>query len=139
MKKTIFALSLFALLAGCGGGDRNGSQATITLKGTLTQGVAQGGQGGNGNPATSGTITITELNKSASVTSAVPGAYSIPDVPVGGNYTVHVTEPNSPTVDVTCAISIPESTTLTIGAQSGGTCTQGSGNVGDLILNIATD
>jgi len=137
MKKTIFVLSLFALLAGCGGGGSN--QPTITLKGSLTQGVAQGGQGGNGNPATSGTVTITELNKSASVTSAAPGVYSIPDVPVGGNYTVHVTEPNSPTVNVTCPISIPDSTTLTIGTASGGTCTRGSGNIGDLVLDIATD
>lgn len=140
MKKFVFFLFLMSILSGCGGGGgRSDPAVTIILRGVLTLGAAQGGQAGQGNPSPSGQVTITELNKTATITSANPGFYSITDVPVGGDYTVHVTDANSPTINVTCPISIPDSTTMTIGTPTGGTCARGSGNIGELVLNITTD
>lgn len=136
MKRLAF-LFLLIILSGCGGGGGRGDDGvTITLKGLLTIGVTQGGQG---NPAASGEVTITELNKTDSLTQPDIGIYSISGVPVGGNYTVQVSDLNNPIVNVTCRISIPDSTTLTVNSQSGGTCVPRSGNIGELVLNIATD
>ncbi len=137
MKRLAFFLFAMFILSGCGGGGgRDDDDVTIILRGVLTQGTTQGGQG---NPATSGEVAITELNKRDTVESSSLGAYSISGVPVGGNYTVRVTDTNSPTVNVTCGISIPDSTTLTVNSQSGGTCVPGSGNIGELVLNITIE
>lgn len=139
MKKFVFFIFLMSVLSGCGGGGgRNDPEVTVILKGILTIGATNGGQG---NPANSGQVKINELDKTATITSANPGAYSITDVPVGGNYTIHVTDTNgfNPTVNVTCGISIPDSTTLTVNSSSGGTCTRGTGNIGELVLNISTE
>ncbi|NKE70940.1 hypothetical protein [Candidatus Manganitrophus noduliformans] len=136
MKRLAFFLFLMVSISGCGGGGRDNDDVTIILRGILTQGTTQGGQG---NPATSGEVAITELNKSDTVESSSLGAYSISGVPVGGNYTVRVTDTNSPTVNVTCEISIPDSTTLTVTSQSGGTCVAGSANIGELALNITIE
>ncbi|TAJ97919.1 MAG: hypothetical protein EPO39_18845 [Candidatus Manganitrophaceae bacterium] len=140
MKKFVFFLFLMSILPGCGGGGgRSDPAVTIILRGILTNGVALGGQNGGGNPAQSGTVTISSLGKTATITQANPGAYSITDVPVGGNYTVVASEPNNPLADVTCGISIPDSTTITVDSQTNGTCVAGTGNIGELILNITTN
>lgn len=141
MKKFVFFLFLMSILSGCGGGGgRSDPPVTIVLRGSLTLGAAQGGLGGGGNPAPSGVVKVTELNKSATITNSNNGLYSITDVPVGGNYTVDVTDPQGTQVfHVVCGISIPDSTNMTINSQSGGTCVRGSGNIGELVLDITTD
>lgn len=138
MKKLAFFLFLTVIVSGCGGGGRDDDDVTILLRGILTLGATQGGQG---NPAPSGVVAITQLNKSDTITSADLGAYSISGVPVGGNYTVQVTDTdgNNPTINVTCEISIPDSITLTVNSQNGGTCVRGNSNIGELVLNITTD
>lgn len=136
MKRLGFFLFLSVILSGCGGGGRGDDDVTIILRGLLTIGVTQGGQG---NPAASGEVTITQLNKTDTLTQPDNGIYSISGVPVGGDYTVQVTDQNNPVVNVTCGISIPDSTTLTVTSQNGGTCVPGSGNIGELVLNITTD
>lgn len=136
MKRFVFILFLTLILSGCGGGGRGDDEVTIVLRGILTIGVTQGGQG---NPATSGQVAVTQLNKSDTITQPDNGAYSISGVPVEGNYTIQVSDANNPLVNVTCGISIPDSTTLTVNSQSGGTCVVESGNIGELVLNITTN
>lgn len=135
MKRIVLALFLGLVLAGCGGGgSRGGDNVTITLQGTVFQGDQQGGLGGGGNPLAGATVTVVQLNRAA--TTPIGGGYSIPDVPVGGNYTVTVTEQNNALVNASCAISIPDSTTLTVTGSTGGTCTRVPSAAGILALNI---
>lgn len=136
MKKWAFFVFMMFILSGCGGGGRGGDDPTIILSGILTVGGTGGGQG---NPATSGEVTIVELNKTDSLIPPDNGVYRISGVPIGGNYTVRVTDQNNQLINVTCDISIPDSTTLNVTSEDGGTCVPGSANIGELVLNITTN
>ncbi|MBI3804366.1 MAG: carboxypeptidase regulatory-like domain-containing protein [Nitrospirae bacterium] len=132
MKRSLLFFLLGWALVGCGGGN-SGSDVTITLAGTVTQGATSGGQG---NPAPSAVVTINETHQSATITSANNGTYSIGSVPVGGTFTVQVTEPNNALINVSCGIRIPDSTTIQV-TSSPDVCSAGtSPAIGTLILNI---
>ncbi|MFY9271000.1 MAG: hypothetical protein WAO55_14760 [Candidatus Manganitrophaceae bacterium] len=133
MKKSALILFLILLLSGCGGGGRGNNEIGITLTGTVSQGAVSGGQG---NPVPSATVTIPELNKSDEITQTDGGRYAISGIPIGGTFTVRVTDPNTQTVDVTCGITIPNSTTLTVTSNSTACSVGTSSGAGELVLNI---
>lgn len=133
MKKLTLFLPLVLLLWGCGGGGSTPG-VTVTLSGFVSNGAAQTGQP---QPAIGFTVAVTDVGKSADITSANPGNYSISGIPVGGTYTVTVT-PDQPgqTATVTCKINIPDSKTLNITDSGGGACASGGGVSGQLVLNV---
>lgn len=137
MKKLGFFLFAILVLDGCGGGgDRGDDGITVILRGTVTQGAAGPTQG---NPVTSGEVTIQELNRTDTIEVANPGIFSFSNVPAEGrSYTVQYSDPNAQFVNVTCEISIPDSTTLNVTSENGGTCAVGNGGIGELVLDITT-
>jgi hypothetical protein len=137
MKKLAFLLFLMLILSGCGGGGRGDDEITIILRGLVTQGTAGPTQG---NPVTSGEVTIQELNRTDEIEVANPGVYSISNVPAEErSYTVQYSDPNAQFISVTCGITIHDTTSIEI-TSNPQACSIGTPNsLGELVLNITAD
>lgn len=136
MKRLGFFLFLSVILSGCGGGGRDDGTVTVTLTGTVFQGIQQG------NPGVATDVRVTVVGEgSDDVIITDAGEYSISNVPVG-SHTVRAEQPIpqqgiTPQITVTCEIVVQDSSTpVNITNDGGGTCTQGTSSVGLLGLNF---
>ncbi len=132
-KKLVLLLILLIPLGACSSGGDGSTTVTITLTGKVTNGVPGGGQG---NPATGITVTVTNIPKSSKATGT-DGLYSISDIPAAGDYTVEAEDANAGGfAKITCTINIADSVTMNVTNDGGNGGQAACTKNGTMVLNI---